>query len=104
MRLSQARTRQRAEAHRLRGNACFAAGLHREATEAYSRAVELLELRGADGEPGGEEAGALAVCLANRAVAWLRRKQWAAALADCNRVLRSGCVDMRDAAARAASR
>ncbi len=79
---------------RLRGNDEFASGLYREATEAYSRAIDLLELpqEGLPADAVASEAGALAVCLANRAAAWLRRKQWAAALADCNRVLRSGCA------------
>lgn len=38
------------------------------------------------------ERGVIAVCLANRAACWLRRKQWRRALADCNRVIRSGCA------------
>jgi tetratricopeptide (TPR) repeat protein len=91
------------EAYRLRGNEHFAAGLYRQATEAYGRAIDLLELPKSEGtsedaadvaaDVAAAEAGALAVCLANRAAAWLRRKQWDAALADCNRVLRSGRTD-----------
>ena len=30
--------------------------------------------------------------MSNRAAAWLRRKRWAEALADCNAVLRGGCA------------
>ena len=88
--------------YRLRGNEHYAGGLYRQATEAYSRAIDLLELPAAPGGGGDDaaaaisgaasESGVLAVCLSNRAAAWLRRKQWDAALADCNRVLRSGCV------------
>ena len=31
-------------------------------------------------------------CLSNRAAAWLKRKRWPEALADCNAVLRDGCA------------
>lgn len=63
---------------------------------ASSQAIELLELE--EEAPPEEldstepERGDLAVCLSNRAACWLRRKQWRQALADCNRVIRSGCV------------
>lgn len=97
---------QRAKRHRELGNSLFHAGRLREATEAYTRAVELLELEEleeeeelsqllstARAERGEVERGALAVCLSNRAACWLRRKQWRLALADCNRVIRSGRMD-----------
>jgi tetratricopeptide (TPR) repeat protein len=96
---------QRAAAHRARGNSQFVCGRLREATEAYSAAIDLLTLRSQDEATriateskdvqdacGGDEEAAkqLCACLANRAACWLRRKQWAKAMADCNAVLRAG--------------
>lgn len=74
-----------ADAHRRRGNDAFAFARYIEATDAYTAAIEALEC--VDGA-----AALLAACLANRAAAWLRRRQWARAMEDCNRVLRSGCA------------
>lgn len=96
---------QRAAAHRSRGNDFFTAGRIREATEAYSNAIDLLTLHSQDEAQrivletldvndacGSDEEAArqLCACLANRAACWLRRKQWAKAMRDCNAVLRAG--------------
>lgn len=78
---------------RAQGNKHFAAGLYREATEVYSAAIKLLDGSGSvDASPARGDL--LAACLSNRAAVWLRRKRWPEALADCNAVLRGGCVQL----------
>ena len=73
-----------AEAARRRGNTAALGGRMREATEAYSTALD--ELDKLEVLPAGASQLRL-ICLANRAAMWLKRRDWAAATADCNAVL-----------------
>ncbi|KAK3255530.1 hypothetical protein CYMTET_35290 [Cymbomonas tetramitiformis] len=83
---------QRVEEYKQKGNMEFGRGRYREATEAYTKGVDLVgeEMITAEAASGS---GPLAVLLANRAACWLKRKQWQKALEDCNKVLRSGRID-----------
>lgn len=67
------------------GNQHFARGLYREATEAYTNAIECIGDE-VDWQEASSRSGNLAVYYSNRAACWLKRKQFQKAIDDCSEV------------------
>eukprot|EP00958_Prasinococcus_capsulatus_P025865 scaffold4477_cov417-Prasinococcus_capsulatus_cf.AAC.6 len=82
--------KERAHMKKVEGNEYFSRGMYREATDAYTMAIDLL---GDDDDFTSGSGSEKALYVANRAACWLKRRRWWECLEDCNMVLRSGRSD-----------